>query len=93
MAIQSAGELDTVLQDVLLTVERLIHDEPRNAPLNAAARDLKDFQAALKKGGKPGPLLVQRFTRASEVVRQASPNDADLSDRLFDVGDFIDLMK
>jgi hypothetical protein len=93
MAIQNEREFDVVLGDVLVRTERVYNDQPRNGVLGAALRDLKNFAATMKKRQKPGPLEIQRFSKASDVVRGVCSGDDDMSDRLFDLADFVDLMK
>jgi hypothetical protein len=91
MAIQSASELDFVLTDIILKIDRALAEQPRNAPLAAAGRDLKQLASSLRKGNKPTSQELRSLQSASSTVRDKLSSD-EVYDRMLDIEDFVQSM-
>ena len=89
MGIQNAGEFEVTLGDVLLTVDKLLNDAPRNATLQGVKRSLGAIHQACTRKEKMGPMMLQQLANAAEALRQAT-DDPDLGDKLYDLRDYLE---
>jgi hypothetical protein len=93
MAIHTVGELDVVMMDVVLKIERQLSEQPHgNAALAAAVRDMKQLADHLRKGGKPSPQQIKSLLTASSTVRDTVKSD-DMYDRMLDIEDYVQTLK
>ena len=90
MAIQNAGEFEVTLSDLILRVDRLLHEQPRHAALAAAKRQLVQLADCARKRVPPTAKQVEGFSSAAETIRQVGGDDADLADRLYDLMDWLE---
>lgn len=91
MAIQTDSELEVVLRDIILRVDRTLH-ERHCPPLEGAARDLKLLAAQLKRKEKPNPQQIRSLLSASVAVRDNLQSD-EVFDRMLDIEDFLQTIK
>lgn len=89
MTIQSAGELEVTLSDLLLSLDRMLNDAPNNATLVQVRRSLGQVYGALKKKEPVSAKHVAAVATAAEALREHG-DDPDMPDRLFDVRDFLE---
>jgi hypothetical protein len=90
MAIHSAGEFDVLLSDIVFRLDRVVHEQPRNAALVSARRQMQLLREWVKKGVKVGPREINSLTSAVETIRTAEKNDAELEERLYDLMDYVE---
>jgi len=90
MAIQTAGEFDVLLSDIVFRVDRLIHEQPNNGALVSARRQLHQLRDWVNKGLKIAPREMIGVNAAVETLRQTEKNDTDLEDRLYDLMDYVE---
>lgn len=90
MAIQTKGEFDIQMGDLLLQVDRLLEERSRDAPLQVARRTLGQIAHRLKRGEKLDPKERQSFAGVLETVHKAAGGDEAMQDRLADLEDWID---
>ncbi|MCK6590103.1 MAG: hypothetical protein HUU21_02295 [Polyangiaceae bacterium] len=91
MAIQTNSELEVVLQDIILKVDRTLH-ERYCTPLEAAVRDLRVIAQVLKRNEKLTPQHVRSLLSASTAVRDNLQSD-EVFDRMLDIEDYIQANK
>jgi hypothetical protein len=89
VAIQNAGEFEVTLSDILLNVDRMIHEQPKNAKLVGARRQLGLLSEIAKKKQQPSQQQVESFAAAAESIRSLS-DDSDMADRLYDLMDWLE---
>ena len=89
MAILSASELEAVLTNVLLTIEKVIA-ERGSAPKLEGARD--DLTRAMTQARVPAKLKALRaqLDTAADIVQTEIPNDGKLLDSMWDILDYVD---
>jgi hypothetical protein len=90
MAIQSAGEFDVVLSDIVFRLDRVLHEQPRNGALTSARRQMQLLREWVKKGQKIAAREMSAVTSAVETIRMAEKNDSELEDRLYDLMDYVE---
>ncbi len=91
MAIQTNSELEVVLRDIILQVDRTLH-ERHCPPLEGAVRDLKALAAQIKRKEKPSPQQIKSLLSASVAVRDNLQSD-NVFDRMLDIEDYLQTMK
>jgi hypothetical protein len=91
MAIHTNSELEVVLRDIILKVDRTLH-ERYCTPLEAAVRDLRMIAHLIKRNEKLTPQHIRALTSASVAVRDNLQSD-DVFDRMLDIEDFIEANK
>lgn len=89
MTIQSAGELEITMSDVLLSLDRMLNEAPNNAALVQARRGLGQIHASVRKKEPFSAKQVAALTAAAESLR-AHGDDPDMPDRLFDLRDYLE---
>jgi len=90
MAIQSRGEFEIIMNGVLMRVIQRVSDEPRNTTLVSAKRRLEEALEWVHQRRKPSEKELAVFADAAETLRQAWREDTGLSDKLFDLLDFLE---
>jgi hypothetical protein len=91
MAIHTNSELEVVLRDIILRVDRTLH-ERYCTPLEAAVRDLRMIALLVKRNEKLTPQHRRALLNASVAVRDNLNADA-VFDRMLDIEDYIETMK
>jgi hypothetical protein len=91
MAIHTNSELEVVLRDIILKVDRTLH-ERYCTPLEAAVRDLRMIAQLMKRNEKLTPQHIRALMSASVAVRDNLQSD-DVFDRMLDIEDYIEANK
>ena len=91
MAIHTNSELEVVLRDIILRVDRTLH-ERYCTPLEAAVRDLRMIALLIKRNEKLNQQHIRSLLSASVAVRD-NLNSDDVFDRMLDIEDYIQGMK
>lgn len=89
MAILSASELEAVLTNVLLTIERVITERGSAPKLEGARDDLTRAMAVARVAPKLKALRPQ-LDKAADVVQAEIPDDGKLLDSMWDILDYVD---
>jgi hypothetical protein len=88
MAIHNNSELEVVLRDIILRVDRTLH-ERYCTPLEAAVRDLRMIALLVKRNEKLTPQHKRALLAASTAVRDNLQAD-DVFDKMLDIEDYIE---
>ena len=88
MAIQSGSEISVILTDILMKMERLLEENPRNGGLMNAKRTLVNVEETLRKGKELSLIQLQSFNTAADALRSALHDEA-AADHLYDIQDFL----
>jgi len=90
MAIQAAGEFEIIANGIIMKLNRRLTDQPNNTVLVSAKRQLEEAIAWANRGQKLTDKQLKTFSDASENIRQNFTHDSELSDKLFDLLDFLE---
>jgi hypothetical protein len=90
MAIQTQGEFDVQMSDVILQVDRLCADRPRDGALSGARRNLGVIADRMKRGQKVDARDRQTLATAFGAIRSAVGSDDAFEDKIADLEDWID---
>lgn len=92
MSISNREELDAVLAEMTLKIDRLLNEGGHRSELVEANRNLKRLGEYLKKHEKPTGGQVKSLLAATSLIRDKFQNDDRLCDQSFDVEDFVQAM-
>lgn len=90
MAIQAAGEFEIISKTILMKLDRRLDDQPNNTGLVTMKRRMEDAVGWAKAGVKIDAQKLKAFADACDSMRENFRNDAQLSDQLFDLLDFLE---
>jgi hypothetical protein len=90
MAIQTPGEFEITLSDLILRVERMLYEQPRHTGLTSARRQLQQLADCARKKQPPSAKQVEEFSTAAETIRRVGGDDGDLADRIYDLMDWLE---
>jgi hypothetical protein len=90
VAIQTPGEFDVQMGDLILQVDRLCSDRPRDGALSGARRNLGVLADRMKRGNKLDARDRQTLSTAFGAIRSAVGTDDAFEDRIADLEDWID---
>ncbi len=88
MGIQNRDELDVVIREVTLKVERILYEGAHRPNLVEANRNLKTLGEYLRKHEKPTAGQVKSMLSATSLFRDQFQDDR-LYDLTFDIEDFV----
>lgn len=90
MAIQSVGEFEIIMNTIVSRVLRELQNQPNNTTLVTTKRQMEAAVVWATKKHKPDAKELQAFESATDTLRQTFRGDADISDQLFDLLDFLE---
>jgi hypothetical protein len=90
--IQNVRELETVVREVIIGLDKHIFARVNDDKLEAARRQLIAVRDALKRDKELSERQLQTLNQTTTSLREAL-NDDRLNDLLWDVTDFLELQK
>ncbi|EYF00673.1 hypothetical protein [Chondromyces apiculatus] len=90
MAIQSSGEFEIIMNSILMRLDRALSDQPNNSALVRARLLMNESIQWARKGAKISPMQLKNFSDVCDSVRENFRNDTQLSDKFFDLLDFLE---
>lgn len=88
--IQNQGELETVIHEVIIQLDKRIHAFGATPKMEGGRRTLVEVRDTLKRKDPLGPLLVQKLNTAAAILRETL-KDNRVDDLMWDVTDYIEL--
>lgn len=90
MAIQSSGEFEIIVNNLIMKLDRRLNDQPNNSVLVRSKGAMVEAVQWARAGKKLSQVQLKAFSDACDGVRSNFLNDAQLSDQLFDLLDFLE---
>jgi hypothetical protein len=90
MAIQSAGEFEIIVNNMVMRLNRRLDEQPNNTTLVQVKRTIEESVGWAKAGVKLEPRALKTFSDATDRMREAFRADTQLSDQLFDLLDYLE---
>lgn len=90
MAVQSSGELEIIINNIVMKLDRRLADQPNNTNLVVAKGVMTDAIEWAQGSEKLAPARLKSFADACDVLRENFRNETELSDQLFDLLDFLE---
>lgn len=90
MAVQSSGELEIIINNIVMKLDRRLADQPNNTNLVRAKGIMTSAVQWSQATEKLGAAQLKSFADACDVLRENFRNDTQLSDQLFDLLDFLE---
>ncbi|HSO00082.1 MAG TPA: hypothetical protein VLS89_17435 [Candidatus Nanopelagicales bacterium] len=90
MAVQSSGEFEIIINNIVMRLDRRLSDQPNNTRLVQVKGVMTNAVEWARGSAKiPAPQL-KSFSDACDVMRENFRDDTPLSDKLFDLLDFLE---
>jgi hypothetical protein len=90
MAILAAGEVEIIVNSILMKLDRRLDEQPNNTKLVKVKEVMIQAKAWAKVDKKIGPLQLKTLSDAGDTIRENFREDTGLSDQLFDLLDFFE---
>lgn len=90
MAIQSSGEFEIIVNNLVMKIDRRLADQPNNTVLVRSKGTMESAVGWAKTSKKLDAARLKTFSDACDALRENFRNDSSLSDQLFDLLDFLE---
>ncbi|AKT37872.1 hypothetical protein [Chondromyces crocatus] len=90
MAVQSSGEFEIIMNNIVMRLDRRLSEQPNNTLLVRSKGVMTESIQWARQGKKITPAQLKSFTDACDQIRDSFRSDTPLSDKLFDLLDFLE---
>jgi hypothetical protein len=90
MAIQSPGEYEIIMNNIVMKLGRKLDEQPNNTTVVTVKRTMEESIAWAKGRKKLEARQLKSFSDASDAAGEAFRGDSDLREQLMDALDFLE---